>query len=699
MNKSVQFGALLLAGSVGIQNISFGHGGTYRGPGDTVPAGGGGGGGGGASGPTTPSPSGPSTGGPSTPTGPASGPAAPSSGGPAGRPAASGPTSGGQTGPDLTGWEFWWNFNKEQYLNLKAAIYSGVVSGSDTFFLGQGDNTGAKNALKPSAADIRDKIVPGLKFALEHERQNDIVTGALIGLAKAGDVKAEDGKSEFEELLKKWLPDPSQEIAETAAVSLGILANDSSVAVLKDLAGDTEAGRKFVGTGEVKFRTRAFATYGLGLIGARTSSNEVRRAIVDFLVDTLNKPETSTRDVKVAALISVGLTPVDWAGGDGLEKREGASSSRQAEIEYLRKFFETEANHHLIRAHAPAAIARLLTKEKVLPTDAKPMLENVVKLLCAGISDNSKEKEEVRQSCALALGQLCDLDNDPQDKAARAALMNCEKKGQTQERYFALISLGQLGGHPGSGEGAEKNIQEVRGYLVGKIDKGSTGTRPWASLAVGVMERELLDLESSALPVNGDAKAALRNALKECSSVDIMGAYGVALGIAKDTESIPLLREKMEKYADNTSRGYLALGLGLIGATDAKGEIQAIVKDAKYKPELLRQAAIALGLLGDKTLVPDLIEMLRDAKSLASQAAEASALGFIGDSRSIEPLVELLKNKDITATARGFAAVALGIVADKEQFPWNSKISTNINYRANTSTLTTPEGTGLLDIL
>ena len=697
MNKSVQFGALLFAGCLGIQDISFAHGGTYRGPGDTVPAGGGGGGGGG-SGPSTPSPSGPSTGSPSGPTTPTPAGAGPSSGQPGGRPA--GPsTGGGSTGPDLTGWEFWWNFNKDQYLNLKAAIYSGVVSGSDTFFLGQGDNTGAKNALKPSQGDIRDKVVPGLKFALEHERQNDIVTGALVGLAKIGDVKSEDGKSEFEEILKKWLPDASQEIAETAAVSLGILANDSSVAVLKDLAGDSEAGRKLVTGSEVKFRTRAFATYGLGLIGARTSSNQVRKEIVDFLVELLNKPETSTRDVKVAALISLGLTPVDWSASEGLEKREGASNSRQAQIEYLRKFFETETNHYMIRAHAPTSIARLLTKEKEIPADAKALQEAAVKMLTAGIGEHSKEKEEVRQSCALALGQLVDLDNDPADKAAREALMAIEKKGQQQERYFALISLGQIGGHPGKGEGAEKNVNDVRGYLVGKLDKGATGTRPWAALAVGVMERELLDLGSSSLPVNGDDKAALRNSLKECSSVDIMGAYGVAIGIAKDTEAIPLLREKMDKFADNTARGYMALGLGLIGANDAKGEIQTIVKDAKYKPELLRQAAIALGLLGDKTLVPDLIVMLSDAKSLASQAAIASALGFIGDSRSIEPLVELLKNKEITATARGFAAVALGIVTDKEQFPWNSKISTNINYRANTSTLTTPEGTGLLDIL
>jgi len=44
--------------------------------------------------------------------------------------------------------------------------------------------------------------------------------------------------------------------------------------------------------------------------------------------------------------------------------------------------------------------------------------------------------------------------------------------------------------------------------------------------------------------------------------------------------------------------------------------------------------------------------------------------------------------------------VALGIVADKEELPWNTKISVNINYRANTQTLTSPDaGTGILDIL
>ncbi|MBI5361635.1 MAG: hypothetical protein HZA53_00560 [Planctomycetes bacterium] len=92
--------------------------------------------------------------------------------------------------------------------------------------------------------------------------------------------------------------------------------------------------------------------------------------------------------------------------------------------------------------------------------------------------------------------------------------------------------------------------------------------------------------------------------------------------------------------------------------------------------------------------------MLAEARGLSAQAAIASALGFIGDARAVDPLVRMLQQGErITDSARGYAAVALGIVADKELLPWNAKLSVGINYRANTTTLTGEGGTGVLDIL
>ena len=45
-----------------------------------------------------------------------------------------------------------------------------------------------------------------------------------------------------------------------------------------------------------------------------------------------------------------------------------------------------------------------------------------------------------------------------------------------------------------------------------------------------------------------------------------------------------------------------------------------------------------------------------------------------------------------------FAAVALGMVCDKDSLPWSDPLSVGVNYRATTPALT-GGGTGVLDIL
>jgi HEAT repeat protein len=692
MKRLITFGSLIAAGTLGIQGISLAHGGTYRGPGDTVPAGGGGGGGGGAS-PAGPGASGPSTGSPSGPGTAAPGAAGVPTGGPGGRPA--GPATGNaNTGPDLSTWDFWWGFNKDQYLNLKAAIYSGPITGSDDFFMGQGTKGQSKNQLKPSEEAIRQKIVPALKEALGKERANDIVTGCLIGLAKIGDVKSESGASEFEPLISKFLSDGNQEIAETAAVALGILANDSSVEKLANLALDKPAGRALVGNKEVHFRSRAFATYGLGLIGKLTHSNQVRQDIAAILIELLGKPETSTRDVKVAALVSLGLVPIDVDKSESPETKQNFASSRQTELKFLEQYFKQESNNYLIRAHAPTAMARLL---QGAPPELK---EGIAKQMITALSKQSKERDEVRWGCVLALGQIGDSDKDKIDAEIRDALKAVvDEHGSDQEKNFAMIALGQVGGRAGAGEENDKGAKECRDALLTNLTKGKNHIRSWAAIGIGVMEREILDNSQNGQVPSSTAKDTVRGALKEASSPSLLGAYAIACGIAKDSEAKSLLADKFKNAPGDEVKGNVAIALGLVDDRDAIKDIQDVVKESKYKPALLKQAAIALGLLGDKDLVPDLIKMLSEAKGYSSQAAIAAALGYIGDSRSIDPLVEMLKKKDITDSARGFAAVALGIVADKEPLPWNSKISTNINYRANTTTLTGNEATGILDIL
>ena len=714
MKKLLFTTALLAAGGLCLHDISVGHGGTYRGPGDTVPPGGGGGGGGGGpSGPSAPGSPG-SGGGPSGPgrsspgtgaTGPQGGPATPRS-------------SGGSGGSeDLEAWQFWWGFNKEPYLNLKSAIHSGsAATGSDDFFLGKGEQTASRDTYKPSEETIRQVVVPALREALATERDNDIVTGCMIALAKIGDPKDEagEGKAGFAADIQKFLTDSSQEIKETAAVALGILGNTSSLPLLTSLALNTPEWRELSGapqsaSGDVDDRTRSFALYGLGLIGYRTEDMQVRKDIVGTLVQILEGDgfESSQRDLSVAALIAMGLVPLESNPSWELAKDEvlDPKACREAQIKWLLAYYGSDEENYLIRAHVPVTMARLVQfadPRHLFRNDAdknfKELKTEIATRLLEDISERSKESTEIQQSAVLALGLLGDSDEDDIDKEIRKALIELDL-AQPQSRNFAVISLAHVGGRPGHGEGNPiAGYTDAKKALLFDLAKGQSARKSWSGLALGVLERSLVD---AAQPVLMKESAdALRSELAKANTPRDVGAFALALGIMGDQSGKTELLEKFEQSSDPDTRGYCAIALGLLGDPSVIETIQETVEKSKFQGDLLRSAATALGLLGDKRIVSSLTTMLADAKALSSQAAIAQALGFIGDANSIQPLVDMLKNKSLTGGARGFAAVALGIVGDKEELPWNTKISVNLNYRANTTTLTdSAAGTGILDIL
>ncbi|RKZ12810.1 hypothetical protein DRQ53_14255 [bacterium] len=703
MKKLILMAALLAGGTLGIQGVSLGHGGTYRGPGDTVPPGGGGGGGGG--GPSTPGPGGPSTPGPAGPSTPGpSGPATPGAG-PSG-PAPTAPTTqgGGDSGPDLTTWQFWWGFNKEPYLNLKARIHSGsTATGSDDFFIGHGQQTQSKDNFKPSEADIRSKIVPALIDAIENETNNDIATAALIALAKIGDEKGQDGVSQFEAVIKTRLGDSVQEIKETAALSLGILANPASIDILEQIALDQPEGRRAIGKAEsqIGYRTRAFAVYGLGLIGYQAEDAEHRSRIVKLLHGLLESPRFSTRDIKVAAMISMGLVPIAQISNpepiDGEEAPEIMPwDTRQEQIEYVIDFFETDNNKnrdYIVRSHAPHALSLLIRGSEA---EHKDRVAGALVEFFGGRTQ--KGQKQLRQSAVLAMGAIGDTDSAPEDKTdieIRKRLFAAVKDSDPQVKNFSLIALAQIGGNLGEGDPTD-GLRDIRKHLSKQLAKGRS-RKSWAGLSIGIMERKLADANG---PTSAEQLNAVMMSLQGAKAVREVGAYAIGLGIAKHVGASDMMQTKLDEMSQDEARGYIAVGLGLMGAQGSKEQIQEIVSKSKYRADLLKQAAIALGLLGDKTVVTDLLKMLKeDAKTLSSQAAIASALGFIGDSRSIDPLVDMFQDDSLTDKARAFAGVALGIVADKEPLPWNAKISVDINYRANTTTLTGDGGTGVLDIL
>lgn len=696
MKTLLSLAVLLLAAILMLDPIAGAHGGTFRGPG------GGGGGGGGAPGDTAP-PSGGSNGGGASSGGGSSAPS---------RPGGSGSTAGGSGGsnrgastPSMPSggsgntWEPWWAFNRDPFLNLKAVIHSGtIVIGSDTFFLGYSDPGLARDHLGPTEENIHEEIVPALRRILETETDNDVVTGALVALAKIGENPAAGPDDlRIADTIRPFLGSANQEISETAALSLGILGDEDSVGLLSQLLHDTEIGRKHVGRGEVHWRTRAFATYGLGLIGYRIDDLDLQREILDTLKGALDGGALTmaTPDVAVACLTAFGLVPLEMDVQCQLQSSRppGPVQCRHGQVRWLRELSKRPNLNYIVRAHVPTILARLVQGPDV---DAS-LRHDVAKDLLVLAAGGSSVRREVQISAVIALGLFGTASTDPVDQAIVQALKKVAKESrQPQVRTLALVSLGQAAGRRGKAAYDREGSAKVQAFFMRELEQGRSTDRAWVALGLALQERMA---RMAGEPASADVAQLLRKKLTDAKSPSEVGAYSVALGIVQDLESAKILRAKLNAVADDRARGYICLGLGLMDARESVGDLRGLLEKARYRPVLMRESAIALGLIGDKDVVHDLVKQLHQATSLTAQSSIAAALGAIGDARSVEPLLDMLKDKDINVRARAFAAVALGIVADKEPLPWNAKIAVGANYIAGTPTLTDGQGAGVLDIL
>lgn len=668
-------------------------GGSYGGPGDVVPPWTGPGAPG-AGGPTSPGPGSP--GGAKLPGAPATGP-----GGGAGAPgpASGAPSSGGSTSLSPTSWAYWWAYNRHPYLQLRSRVLEASVrTGGDELFLGRGQSSQIARDLRPTERRIRAQVVPALCEALASENSEEVLTASLVALARIGeDPKAAGGRSSADR-IRGFVSHPNRIVAQTAVLSLGILGSQESAFLLGDLLDDGPRGRESLGGSQVSVRTRTLAACALGLVAERSGREDVRRYAVHRLVGAVEKPRgLRRREVEVACVTALGLSPLAPDPEPAAERwRGGRSPSRslQGQVDWLLELLEDEEIDHVVRSHAATAIGRLLT-DASLPAE---WTERVVRKLLAAMGPRSKHEREIVQSCILALGGLADCDGDPLDRSVRAALSEAVGRGGDGSlRRFAMIALAQVAGRPGAeGRDPLAGLAPARKRLLQELARGRSTTRPWASLALGVLERSLLD---SGRLASRDTAAALISALRGARAPEEVGALCVGLGLMRCVEATPVLGEKLEGLADDEARGFAALALGMIEARESIGPIREILRSSKYRPGLLREAAIGLARMGEKGTGAELVKMLASAGSLASQASIASALGFIGDSRSLDPLLAMLGDEELTARARAFAAVALGRVCDRFALPWNSSMSVGVNYLATTEALTNSERTGILDIL
>jgi HEAT repeat protein len=615
------------------------HGGTYIGPGSTVPPVGGGRG---------------------------------ATGGPGGPGVAAGPVTGGPA-QDPSSWQTWWWLNRAPYLELKAALARQiVVTHSDS--AGSGSSAAQDDASRKSEVRrLRTRMVSVLSEALAQSHAPDVTTAILLALGKAGSCLPEADVPRVQDAIRPLLQDTNQEIAETAAIALGAIAQPAPALLLVEILEDSDIGRKLVGRPEVPYRTRAFAAYGLGLIGRRVPSQDVRRYVVRHLSRALEMDHTASDDLGVACLEALGIVRVDMPAASA-SKSATASTDATLDVQTasLLQTFGRQKRSDVLRAYVPVSLARAVS------TKPPELVDDAVATLCAVLEPHAKEPTLVQQSAAMALASLTPA-SEAQQKRIFATLHENVSQGERLVSNLSLLSLARITATSVPNSAGVDPASQARALFEREMLRGFTGARPWAALALGISE--YMRLRAGFDPSN-DARAAIRTALSDRRGPNEIGAYCVAAGLMRDPGSRDLMLHVLLDTADDDLRANAAIGLGLLHDDAAIEPLHKVLTESRFRPVLLRDSAIALGLLGDV------------------HAAIATALGFIGDARSIEPLLGLVESKTSGERTKAFAAAALGNICDESPLPWNTPYSLDVNYVLPPATLYEPIGAaGLLDML
>lgn len=593
---------------------------------------------------------------------------------PGGPSAATGPHTGGRGGitieADTTAWHYWWEFNKNPFLRLRAAVHSTLQTGSDDFYLGATRKL-SRNALRPTSRQAVQSVLPALKRAMDGTEQRDITSAGLVAMAKIG---RDHPEFRLIDVFRPKLSAHDQEVRETAALAIGIAAqgDQPSLALLQALLTDDSAGRQVSG-GSVNARTRAFSAYALGLTALESSSIKLKQHVFGILRPVIENDRMRDRNIKVAAIHGLGLL--------GLQQHDYATLRlREQVMAVLEAYFlrDLGAGEEYVQSHVPTAMARLAGHN-----------HRRCKALFVAELDKKGSKRRgnvMAQSCVQALGWLArpyEDEHSPDAVISQRLLQLVQRDRDAMTRRYALMAMARIGGAAN------------REALLREFDGASkTQLRPWCALALGVLAHQQ---ERSGV----DAMIAdtLRAEFVVAKNPDLVGALAVALGLAGANDAGELLRQRLrDEPAKQQMAGYLCIGLALMEEQRAAKELHQVLREAKFRPQLMLQAALSLGRLGDKDAVVVLLERMQVKANLVTLASCASALGLVGDRRSLEPLTKMLLDEELSALPRAFSAAALGGVCDRRELPWNTPISVGINYRSNVETLT-DQRAGVLDIL
>lgn len=543
-------------------------------------------------------------------------------------------TSSGQSSSAQTqsSWESWWDQNKDRFLNLREQLARGhSASGSSGLLTGRGRKATWRNSRRVGPDLVEGQVLPVLLEVLASSSDREMLDSAVLALARSAPAhRAPD-------ILAATLPllaHSELSVQTSATLSLGVLGSRSSAALLLAVARDDSTGREAVGGGPVPRQVRAHAAFALGLVADARS--------VYSMLQLITRLPDSERDIKASALAGLGMLPSHHSQLDVIET-------------VLTEMLGDRRLDPMVASYIPTTLAKL---ER---TTALPSLLRSFK--------DRDSSHPLRQSVALALGRLCTL----QDEVIAQALFDEVSDGKDRmTRQFAIISLAQMGGR---GSWTDEHLSLIQ--VIGRELRGagqSQEHRSWAAMAAAVLGRGQPDAQPLLLD-------RLRAGYLSERDPSFKGAFALALGLLGDSQSAEAIQRDFREVADQGFQAHAAVALGFLQSIDCSDTLRSHCLDSSSSEALRVSSAIGLGLLGDTTAVPVLVDALRDTGSLSTRAALAKAVGLIGDRSAVEPLLELVNDADQPPQSRAFACVALGLLAGRRSLPFNERLKADGNYQ------------------
>jgi HEAT repeat protein len=528
------------------------------------------------------------------------------------------------TGDGALDWMSWWEMNRDRFLDLKRVVRGG------------GDRAGSVNTDTVLGSDGRppaDRRLEArrLAFAVEpallrglRDSFWDVQASSLIALGKVGDASRFD----LAEIIRIPLKDPRSEVRESAGLALGLLGDKTSIPLLLSIYRNEPAAQALFDNREVPTRQRSLAAIAVGLIGARDPAAADAATIAE-LVKGAATPATS-EDLRIGPAAALGLLRVDLA---------------IPQLSAIAADLEQDAD---VRAQAIVSLGKIGARSLV------PFLVN------AGISD---KHNAVRRASAIALGLLAPRDDRlTADKLLAAATGASDR----MTRNFAIMALAECGSIRG------------RETLLQLATKGVGHDRAYGALACGVYGFKWRDSER-------DLAKPLFEEFKNLRGDADRAALALALGLLDCGEAKEAFVGELKSAGSPILKGFICISLGLM-RSPKDAAASALIRDQLKQLgdlDLLRRAAVGIGLCRDAAALSDLEDLVRrSTNNLPALEAACTALGMIGGKPAADVLSRIVENKDglFGNYARTFAAVGLGILGDKDDLSILSRVREHSYY-------------------